>query len=296
MANKVHVESGGLWKVVGSKRVGFNSLADAIFELSKCGLTFYDQVTESCVRITVQNGVLVVDADPSTVESFCVVSYVLPNPAYRSVGVYDSDGGGIEDNDTVTINGRVYTFKDSPVAADEVDVGGTDTISVGNLVNAINLTGIAGTTYGAATTINAHVTAVDGVDGTMTVTSKLFGNNTDYGVSTSVGAWGAGNLTNLGTESILVASTPVVGGPYEIRSPGVNGGSLLSTLSANVEALLIANGVAPIGVTTSIVGLTFKIDVTIDHVQINALEPITIVVDVLGGPSITTDCPGFSYN
>src|SRR5690606_40638823 len=58
---------------------GFD-LEDALFEISKCGgLVLYDQVTGGCVTLTVQNGVLVVDADPSSSETYGTATYIIPN-------------------------------------------------------------------------------------------------------------------------------------------------------------------------------------------------------------------------
>src|SRR5207237_8590537 len=63
------------------------------------------------------------------------------------------------DGDTVTVNGRVYTFKTTLTgAADEIHINGQDG-SLTNLAAAINGTGTIGTDYGTGTTINADVSS-----------------------------------------------------------------------------------------------------------------------------------------
>lgn len=53
-------------------------------------------------------------------------------------------------DDTVVIGDKTYTFKAAPSAAYEVDVGTDLETSISNLVAAINLSGTAGTEYGAS--------------------------------------------------------------------------------------------------------------------------------------------------
>lgn len=64
--------------------------------------------------------------------------------------------------DTVTVAGKVYTFKTAIGAADgDVLRGGSALASATNLGHAINLTGNPGVDYAAATTRNATVTALE---------------------------------------------------------------------------------------------------------------------------------------
>lgn len=102
------------------------------------------------------------------------------------------------DGDTVTINGRVYTFRTTlstgPTVADEVLIGADVAATHTNLTAAINGTAGEGTTYSADTLINDDVTAVAGATTTV-LTSKLLlleaGNavtTTENGTNTSFGA------------------------------------------------------------------------------------------------------------
>lgn len=63
-------------------------------------------------------------------------------------------------DDTVVIGDITYTFKATPAAAYDVDVGADLDTSIGNLVLAINRTGTPGaTTYHTDTVANPYVTA-----------------------------------------------------------------------------------------------------------------------------------------
>jgi hypothetical protein len=74
------------------------------------------------------------------------------------------------DNDTVTVAGTVYTFKNTMTTANHVQIGATAAISAANLLAAINGTGTAGVNYFAGTVANLHVFAV----ATTTTIIRLF--------------------------------------------------------------------------------------------------------------------------
>lgn len=80
-----------------------------------------------------------------------------------ATGTVTFSSTGPVDGETVTINGRVYTFKDAltdPAVADEVLTDDTPANQAANLAAAINATASgAGVTYGTGTTINADVRA-----------------------------------------------------------------------------------------------------------------------------------------
>lgn len=74
----------------------------------------------------------------------------------------DSTGVNVSNNDTVTINGKVYTFQTVLTNVDgHVFIGADANTSLLNLLMAINLTGTAGTTYATATTLHPTVRAVN---------------------------------------------------------------------------------------------------------------------------------------
>jgi len=89
-----------------------------------------------------------------------------------------TESGAISADDTVTVKGVTFTFKASPSAAGEVDLGADDDGSMANLAAAINGGAGAGTTYievsaaNRTTLKNASVTAtVSAADSTLTVTA-----------------------------------------------------------------------------------------------------------------------------
>lgn len=78
--------------------------------------------------------------------------------------------------ETVTINGRIYTFQTSLTNVDgNVKIGATASDTLDNLIAAINHAAGGGTTYAAATVIHATVTASAGAGDTMIATAKTSG-------------------------------------------------------------------------------------------------------------------------
>lgn len=79
---------------------------------------------------------------------------------------------GIQDGDTITINGRTYTWQLVLTNVNNhVQLGITDSDSIQNMIDAINLTGTPGTQYASAMTINADVSA----SSNLTVTANIPG-------------------------------------------------------------------------------------------------------------------------
>lgn len=105
-------------------------------------------------------------------------------------------------NETVTVAGVVYTWKASPTTnANEVKVGATASISIDNLIAAINGGTGSGTLYGSATVAHTRVTAAAGSGDTMVVTALLTnytgaaGNSLATTEAMTNGSWGAATLT-----------------------------------------------------------------------------------------------------
>lgn len=93
-------------------------------------------------------------------------------------------------DDTVVIGAVTYTFKASPSAAYEVDIGGDLEGSIDNLVAAINASGVAGTTYGTETLAHPLVTGEKGSAATLDLRARGAGIffNSIYLAATSPGA------------------------------------------------------------------------------------------------------------
>lgn len=114
----------------------------------------------------------------------------------------------VANNDTVTIGTTVYTFKTTLTgAANEILIGGTASISIDNLIAAINAAAGEGTLYGTDTAAHTLVSAAAGAGDTMTVTALLDGPSGNSIATTEVGAnssFGAGTLTG-GDADVTVA-------------------------------------------------------------------------------------------
>lgn len=105
--------------------------------------------------------------------------------------------GGI--TETVTIDGKVYTFQATLVNADgNVHIGATAEESLDNLKNAINLGPGVGTDYATAMTKHPTVEAVDGTGTTLVVyaiTAGTGGNAITTTETLANGSWGGGTLS-----------------------------------------------------------------------------------------------------
>jgi len=87
------------------------------------------------------------------------------------------DGTNVSNGDTVTIDGKVFTFQSSLTNVDgNVKIGASAADSLTNLFNAINGTGgVSGTDYAAATVAHTTVTATNPTATTVLVTAKTAG-------------------------------------------------------------------------------------------------------------------------
>lgn len=115
-------------------------------------------------------------------------------PAFASGTL--SFNGNVVDTETVTIGVTVYRFVAALVQAYDVLIGATASITINNLVAAINDSGGEGTVYGNGTSAHPDVTAAS-APGVMNVTAKVAGvaGNSIATTSTSATAtWGAATL------------------------------------------------------------------------------------------------------
>ncbi len=118
-------------------------------------------------------------------------------------------------DEIVTIGTTVYTFKASPAAAFEVDIGVAATNSLDNLIAAINLDAGEGTLYGTGTTVHPTVSAVAGVGDTMDVTHKVPGaasgqNAVVTTTDVTSGSWTGATLASGAHGQIIVAGSTLV--------------------------------------------------------------------------------------
>lgn len=128
-----------------------------------------------------------------------------------------------EIGETVTIDGKVYTFQDVLTNADGNVLIGVDLeATIENLVHAINGTGTPGTHYAVATTVHPKVTA-EGTSTTVEVTAKFKGvSGNEIAVETDVtdASWGG---TELSGGANIATNTDLIGYVIEIVTAGASG-------------------------------------------------------------------------
>lgn len=117
------------------------------------------------------------------------------------------------DTETVTIDARVYTFQTVLTNADgNVLIGATASDSLDNLIAAITLGAGSGTTYAAATTLHATVTAAVGAGDTMVATAKTSGTGGNSIATTTIvtlGSWGGATLASGATAETVTLDARV---------------------------------------------------------------------------------------
>lgn len=116
----------------------------------------------------------------------------------NATGTLTSTGVNVSNNDTVTIDTKVYTFKTALTpAANEVLIGANAAASLQNLFDAINRTGTPGTQYGAATDRHTTVNATSNSATTVVVTARSPGISGALIATTETAvtlSWGAATL------------------------------------------------------------------------------------------------------
>lgn len=114
-----------------------------------------------------------------------------------STGTLTLSGNAIAD-ETVTIGTITYTWKNVlSTIGFEVKIAGSASLSIDNLIAAINRAGTPGVDYTDATTAHPTVTAAAGAGDTMVVTARTPGTGANATVTTETmtnGAWGGGVL------------------------------------------------------------------------------------------------------
>ncbi len=145
----------------------------------------------------------------------------------KATGVLTSSGV-FQNNETVTIGDRVYTFKTVLTGAkNEVLIGADAAASLDNLKSAINGTAGAGTTYGTGTQAHSNVTATTNTDTAQTVEFFKVGTDGNALATTETCAnvaWGAATLQSGANPSTLLTNTftfPTGSGVY-MFGPGID--------------------------------------------------------------------------
>ncbi len=142
-----------------------------------------------------------------------------------------SDNTELSDGDTVTINLRVYRFKNTPAQINDIKRDGTtaDT-TLGNFVKAINGTGLGdGSDYFAGTQTNAHVSAGAVTAHATLLTSRDAGVNGDIATTTTAAhlSW-TGATLKAGTASVAGVIAPAGNNETSGSAGGVSGAKNVS--------------------------------------------------------------------
>lgn len=121
--------------------------------------------------------------------------------------------GVFQNNETVTIGGKVYKFVDAlseTATPYEVLIGAAAADSLDNLKSAINGTAGAGTTYGEGTPVHPQVTATTNTDTAQTVQARdMAVTNGSIGTTETCAnvAWGATTLASGTADQNAAAAT-----------------------------------------------------------------------------------------
>ena len=147
-----------------------------------------DGLTKVTGLIQATDFAITVFRDGTVVSPFTVTIAEILDGAVAASGTYT--GAPAIDGDTVTIGARVYTFRNTPLLANEVNL----TDETQSLVHAINGTGTPGTDYGVGTAVNSEVSAVyNSGPNSATITALIAGTggNSIATTTTGSGTWGA---------------------------------------------------------------------------------------------------------
>jgi hypothetical protein len=200
------------------------------------------------------NAGLVADA-PLIVRLFQACGYAVagyPDPV--TIGPYDSGTNPVEvtwsvgsgtpaaqvltfsgepsDGDTVTIGGKVYTFKTVLANTDGyVAIGGSEAQAITNLKQAVNLGTGAGAQYATATTAQPNGLVATSTGTTLTVTAPRPGasyNSIAVSKTSTACSWGAGTLAG---GASIASNTDVVEYLLTCTTPGASGTAQITVTS-----------------------------------------------------------------
>lgn len=152
------------------------------------------------VANTDATGLLTIGGQPTATQTVTIgdiiYTFVAALTEAKATATYTVGGGGsvIQDGNTLTINGKVYTWQTSLTNVDgHVLIGANDTAALLNMLRAITLGTASGTSYAAATTAHPTVTATSSNATTLVITALLVGvaGNALTLAESSSGAWGS---------------------------------------------------------------------------------------------------------
>jgi flagellin len=165
-----------------------------------------------------------------------------------STGTLTATGAPVATN-TATVNGQTYTFVAALTgAANEVLVGGTQTLSLSNLAAAINATSCgAGVAYGSGTVANTAVTATSTAT-TVVVTAKV--NGTAGNGITTTAAGGTFTFGAVSTAGGTAGSTVTVGAKTYTFVAALSNTATANEVISSSQATGLANLASPVNAGT----------------------------------------------
>lgn len=166
---KVSVSAGASIVITWSGGAG-NQTLYATAQTNKSTITFDKQV-DVVTNATVPNQAGTLSIAAQTIGGTIVDT----NSAIAATGLLTFTDNPLN-TETVTIDSKVYTFQSTLTNSNgNVKIGATLEQSISNLINAINLTGVAGTDYATATTLHTTVTGVSSTATTLSLKAKTAG-------------------------------------------------------------------------------------------------------------------------
>jgi len=150
-------------------------------------------------------------------------TFVTALTGVKATGLITSDATAPDDGDTVTIEGKTYTFKttlSSPAQANQVLIGISAAVALDNLKKAINDSGTEGTHYSTDTVAHSLVTADANTDTTQVVTAKIFGTAPNFyslAETSAHLAWGSAKMGTVVTSEVAGVANVV----NELKLTGV---------------------------------------------------------------------------
>lgn len=150
----------------------------------------------------------------------------------------------MNNNDTVTIGSKTYTFQTTLTDVDgNVQIGATQALSMENLRRAINLDGVAGTNYATSMTANALGTTATDTGTTVVVTAIEAGSHKNSAATTetsSVASWadttlGGASATAIGAGNTITLSVSGSEAPSAVAAvTGAQLGAIVAVLAGDV--------------------------------------------------------------
>lgn len=154
------------------------------------------------------NAVLKTETTDYTIDYDTGIITFLAPPAAKATGTLTTTGQP-SDTETITLNGKVYTFQSSLTAGDgHVKIGVDTETTYDNLIAAVDLAAGIGTLYGTGTTLHPTISASEGTGTNVLFTAKTAGTSGNALTTTEAltnASFASGTLTG-GANGVVTVS------------------------------------------------------------------------------------------